>query len=141
MFCHRWLLVLLKREFDESDILMIWEACWTQYETKSFHLFLCIAILAIYGQKAIDKQMNIDELMVYFNTLSLQMPREIVMSQARGYLHQFCKSKQVNCVLHELMDRSFWQRKDSPQLCCSECKGFDSCSRTGFLTNNKEVIC
>ena len=140
MFCHRWLLVFLKREFDESDILFIWEACWTLYETKSFHLFICIAIMAIYGQKAIEKQMSIDELMVYFNTLSLQIPRDIVLSQARGYLHQFCQAEQINCALCEIMEKEFWLKEDSPRLFCNVCKGFGSCARTGYMSE-KEVVC
>ena len=47
MFCHRWLLVCFKRKFHEYDALAIWEACWTNYETPSFHLFICVAIIAI----------------------------------------------------------------------------------------------
>lgn len=140
MFCHRWLLVFLKREFNEVDTLFIWESCWICYETNSFHLFICIAIMAIYGQKAVQKQMNIDELMVYFNTLSQQMPRELVMSQARGYLHKFCQRKEVSCSLYEIMNESFWHKENSPKLSCGVCGGFGSCSRTGFLSD-KEMLC
>ena len=46
MFCHRWLLICLKREFPEEDALAFWESCWTNYETTSFHMFICIAIMA-----------------------------------------------------------------------------------------------
>ena len=74
MFCHRWLLVCLKREFTEEDSLAIWVACWTNYETPVFHLFVCVAIVAVYGQKAVDQNMNINELMVHFNTLSHFIP-------------------------------------------------------------------
>lgn len=140
MFCHRWLLVFLKREFPLSDILSLWETCWSCSETKFFHLFICVAIMAIYGEKAVEKNMNIDELMVYFNTLSHQMPKEILLSQSRGYLNKFCKSKQVNCVLYEIMDNDFWERKDSPILFCSVCQGFGFCTRTQYLTT-KELPC
>lgn len=140
MFCHRWLLVFLKREFPLSDILSVWETCWACTDTKFFHLFICVAIMAIYGEKAVEKNMNIDELMVYFNTLSDQMPKDILLSQARGYLHKFCRSEQVNCILYEVMDRSFWDRKDSPVLFCSVCQGFGFCTRTQFLST-KEMPC
>ena len=140
MFCHRWLLVCLKREFPEEDALPIWESCWACCNTKSFHLFICIAIMAMYGQKAVDVQMNINELMVFFNTLSHSMPRDIVLSQARGYLHQFYTSNEVNCALSEIMTKEFWEREDSPKLSCSVCKGIGSCARTGYVTCG-EVMC
>lgn len=140
MFCHRWLLVLLKREFPLADVLSIWETCWSCTETRFFHLFICVAIMAIYGEKAVEKNMNIDELMVYFNTLSHQMPKEILLSQARGYLNKFCKSKQVNCVLYELMDKRFWDNKDSPVLFCSVCQGLDFCTTTQ-VSSSKETPC
>ena len=96
--------------------------------------------MAMYGQKAIDKQMNIDELMVYFNTLSLKMPREVVLSQARGYLHMFSQSATVNCALYEVMSDEFWLKRDSPRLRCATCKEFGSCSRTGYVSS-KEMKC
>lgn len=140
MFCHRWLLVCLKREFTEDDALSIWEACWTNYQTTSFHLFICVAIMAIYGQKAVDRGMNINELMVFFNTLSQSMPRDIVLSQARGYLHRFCTSPQVNCCLSSVMSKDFWERPGSPELSCSLCKGLTSCVRTEYPLD-REAVC
>lgn len=95
--------------------------------------------MAMYGQKAIDVQMNINELMVFFNTLSHSMPRDIVLTQARGYLHQFCTSTEINCALSEIMSIEFWEQKDSPKLSCSVCKGIGSCSRTGYVTYGEEV--
>jgi hypothetical protein len=96
--------------------------------------------MAMYGEKALEKNMNIDELMVYFNTLSHQMPKDIILSQARGYLNKFCKSEKVNCVLHEVMDRSFWDREDSPALSCSICHGFGFCTISQF-SSAKEMPC
>lgn len=140
MFCHRWLLVLLKREFKEHDTMVVWEACWTSADTKYFHLFICVAIIAIYGERAKKKKMNMDELMIYFDSLSLQMPINIVMCQARGYLHQFCTSKQVDCGLHILMHNTFWHKSGSPVLLCTVCKDFGSCSRK-HVCRQTESIC
>ena len=96
--------------------------------------------MAMYGQRAIDRNMNINELMVFFNTLSQSMPRNTVMSQARGYLHRFCQSVQVHCKLYPIMMREFWERKGSPRLVCEECKGLVNCPRTGFV-HKKEPVC
>jgi hypothetical protein len=142
MFCHRWLLVCFKREFSEEDTLAVWEACWTNYATSSFHLFVCIAVMAIYGQRAVEKQMNINELMVFFNTLSLTMPRELVQTQARGYLHQFCTGKTAHCTLASLMPPEFWLRSTSPRLECGLCRGLStSCESRDLQTTPMEALC
>jgi hypothetical protein len=142
MFCHRWLLVCFKREFSEGDTLAVWEACWTNYETTSFHLFVCIAVMAIYGQRAVEKKMNINELMVFFNTLSLTMPRELVMTQARGYLHQFCRSPTVHCTLTPIMPPLFWRQPTSPRLECGLCRGLStSCESRDLQASATEVLC
>ena len=140
MFCHRWLLVYLKREFNDQDILQVWEACWTAASTKHFHLFVCVAIIAVYAEKAQKKEMTFNELMIYFNSLSLQMPVNIVLSQARGYLHQFSISKQVDCTLHVLMKESFWHQTGSPTLSCTACEKFGICSRKQ-LHHRTESLC
>ncbi|KAG7156946.1 TBC1 domain family member 16-like [Homarus americanus] len=44
LFCHRWILLCFKREFDENQALSMWEACWSNYQTDYFHLFLVVAI-------------------------------------------------------------------------------------------------
>ncbi len=140
MFSHRWLLVYLKREFNDQDILQVWEACWTASTTPYFHLFVCVAIIAVYSEKALKKQMTFNELMIYFNSLSLQMPVNIVLSQARGYLHQFNICKQVDCALYVLMRKSFWQQSDSPALACTTCSQFGTCSRKQ-LHQKTESLC
>ena len=142
MFCHRWLLVCFKREFTEDDTLSIWEACWTNYETTSFHLFVCVAVMAIYGQKSVEKQMNINELMVFFNTLSLTMPKDLVLSQARGYLHQFATSPSVHCTLTSIMPPTFWRQPRSPRLECGLCHGLNSsCDSRDFEPHSIEALC
>lgn len=133
MFSHRWLLVFLKREFNEHDTMFIWEACWCKYQTKSFHLFICIAIMAIYGQRAMEKPMNMDELMLLFlNTLPLNMPKDMVLVQARGYLHQFTKSSQVHCSLSSIMPTTFWSQPESPKRVCDACNGDFNCPSRGI---------
>ena len=130
LFCHRWLLVCFKREFVVEDALMVWEACWINYETSHFHLFLCIAIMAMYGMKAVEKSMGLDELIVHFNSLP-SMPASIVLSQARGFLYQLTRVKQVPCILKYIITESeSWDRPGKPKLVCI-CN-----SRTGGCSNN-----
>lgn len=129
LFAHRWLLISFKREFKMEDTLLLWEACWTNYSTNSFHLFLCIAIMAIYGQKVLDEEMTLNELTVYFNGLANMMPVDIVLSQARGYLYQFSKCPEVPCVLRCIMPDSYWETSTSRVICEGSgtcCKGEES---------------
>ncbi|VDP18327.1 unnamed protein product [Schistosoma margrebowiei] len=44
-FCFRWLLIHFKREFSYKDTMTLWEAFWTDYRTKNFHIFFAAAIL------------------------------------------------------------------------------------------------
>ncbi len=55
LFCHRWILLCFKREFHEPDALRMWEACWAHYQTDYFHLFICLAIIAIYGDDVVQQ--------------------------------------------------------------------------------------
>ena len=52
LFVHRWILLCFKREFPEEDALKMWEACWAHYQTDYFHLFICLAIISVYGMIA-----------------------------------------------------------------------------------------
>jgi hypothetical protein len=51
LFCHRWLLLCFKREFFNAEVLLMWEACWSHYQTEYFHIFLCVAMVQEYGNE------------------------------------------------------------------------------------------
>ena len=82
-----------KREFGIEDTLRIWESCWACPESNSFHLFVCVAIIAMYGNKPMVECFSSDELMIHFAGLALSMPVDVVLSQARGLLHALRTSK------------------------------------------------
>ena len=92
LFCHRWLFVCFKREFPIEDILQLWEACWACQESHSFHLLVAVAIIAMYGDKAIEQEMPSDSLMIHFAGLAHSMPVEVILSQSRGLLHRLSSS-------------------------------------------------
>lgn len=96
LFCHRWLFVWFKREFSIEDIIQLWEVCWACQESNSFHLLVAVAIIAVYGDKAIEQQMASDSLMIHFAGLAHSMPVEVILSQSRGLLHR------LNTSDHEL---------------------------------------
>lgn len=58
-----------KREFTEAVALRMWEACWANYQTDYFHLFLCLAIIAVYQDDVIAQDLNTDEMLLHFSSL------------------------------------------------------------------------
>ena len=103
LFAHRWILLCFKREFCESDALSIWEACWAHYQCNYFHLFVCVAIISLYGGDVADKKLAADEMLLYFSNLALQMNGRLVLKKARGLLHHIRTSSNVPCTLHDLL--------------------------------------
>lgn len=47
----------------------MWEACWATYQTDYFHLFLCLAIIAVYADDVIAQDLNTDEMLLHFSSL------------------------------------------------------------------------
>lgn len=69
LFCHRWILLCFKREFTEAVAIRIWEACWANYLTDYFHLFVCLAIIAAYADDVIAQDLRTDEMLLHFSSL------------------------------------------------------------------------
>ena len=79
LFTHRWILLCFKREFNEREALHIWESCWAHYQTYYFHLFICLAIISVYGEDVMSHQMDSDEILFHFSTLAMNMNGNIVL--------------------------------------------------------------
>lgn len=75
----RWILLCFKREFCEEDALRIWEACWARYQTEYFHLFVCVAIVAIYGDDVVEQRLPADEILLHFSSLAMHMNGQLVL--------------------------------------------------------------
>lgn len=58
-----------KREFTEAVALRMWEACWSNYLTDYFHLFLCLAIIAVYADDVVAQDLRTDEMLLHFSSL------------------------------------------------------------------------
>nr|CAD7258296.1 unnamed protein product [Timema shepardi] len=79
LFCHRWILLCFKREFPEAMALQIWEACWANYLTDYFHLFLCLAIVCIYSDDVIAQDLRTDEMLLHFSSLAMFMDGALIL--------------------------------------------------------------
>nr|XP_023412600.1 TBC1 domain family member 16 isoform X2 [Loxodonta africana] len=123
LFCHRWLLLCFKREFPEAEALRIWEACWAHYQTDYFHLFICVAIVAIYGDDVIDQQLATDQMLLHFGNLAMHMNGDLVLRKARSLLYQFRLLPRVPCSLHDLCKLCGPGMWDSGYIPAVECSG------------------
>lgn len=65
-----------KREFTEAVAIRMWEACWSNYLTDYFHLFLCLAIIAVYADDVIG--LRTDEMLLHFSSLGKSVYNKIV---------------------------------------------------------------
>lgn len=102
MFVHRWILLCFKREFPENHALHIWECCWAHYRTNYFHLFVCVAIVSVYGKDVITQDLPHDEILLYFSSLANHMDALLVLQKARGLLFEFTRMEKIPCVLEGL---------------------------------------
>lgn len=60
-----------KREFTEAVAIRMWEACWSNYLTDYFHLFLCLAIIAVYADDVVAQDLRTDEMLLHFSSLGM----------------------------------------------------------------------
>ncbi|XP_014644821.1 PREDICTED: TBC1 domain family member 16 isoform X1 [Ceratotherium simum simum] len=137
LFCHRWLLLCFKREFPEAEALRIWEACWAHYQTDYFHLFICVAIVAIYGDDVVEQQLATDQMLLHFGNLAMHMNGELVLRKARSLLYQFRLLPRIPCSLHDLCKLCGTGMWDSGYIPAVECTGHhlgsDSCPYGGMV--------
>ncbi|XP_064108840.1 TBC1 domain family member 16-like [Macrobrachium nipponense] len=142
LFCHRWILLCFKREFPEDEALAMWEACWSNYQTDYFHLFLVVAIVSIYGNDVVDQNLRPDETLLYFTSLANHMDGVLVLKKARGLLHQYRSMSHLPCTLVglcELCGPGMWDSGHVPVVACIGHEGDAPCplnQQSSSSTNN-----
>ncbi|XP_022093550.1 TBC1 domain family member 16-like [Acanthaster planci] len=133
LFCHRWILLCFKREFNEPEALKMWEACWAHYQTDYFHLFICLAIIAVYGEDVVHQKLPSDDMLLHFSNLAMQMNGDLVLKKARGLLHQFRLLPRIPCTLDGLCETctpGMWDSGHTPEVEC-----------VGLGVHGKDYIC
>ncbi|XP_065550165.1 TBC1 domain family member 16 isoform X3 [Lathamus discolor] len=137
LFCHRWILLCFKREFPDAEALHMWEACWAHYQTDYFHLFICVAIVVIYGDDVIEQQLATDQMLLHFSNLAMHMNGELVLRKARSLLYQFHLLPRIPCSLHDLCKLCGTGMWDSGFIPAVECSGHhpesESCPYGGLV--------
>lgn len=121
LFCHRWVLLCLKREFPTEVALMMWEACWVNYLTDHFHLFLCLAVMCVYADDVIAQDLRTDEMLLHFSSLAMYMDGIVILRKARGLLHHFRQLDRLPCTLAGLCRQcgpGMWDSSHDPVIEC-----------------------
>ncbi|XP_020707779.2 TBC1 domain family member 16 [Athalia rosae] len=121
LFCHRWILLCLKREFPTEVALVMWEACWVNYLTDHFHLFLCLAIMCVYAEDVIAQDLKTDEMLLHFSSLAMYMDGHVIIRKARGLLHNFRQLLRLPCALAGLCRQcgpGMWDSSHNPVIEC-----------------------
>uniref|UniRef100_A0A915IGJ3 Rab-GAP TBC domain-containing protein n=1 Tax=Romanomermis culicivorax TaxID=13658 RepID=A0A915IGJ3_ROMCU len=139
LFVHRWILLCFKREFVADDAMRIWESCWSNYQTSYFHLFVCLAIVSVYGEDVVQQKLPYDEILLYFSSLAMHMNVDVVLRKARGLLYRFERRDKIPCTLANVCQ---WQRTgmwdgtggQQPEIeCAGNHEDMDACP---YMTTN-----
>ncbi len=67
------------------EALRMWEACWSHYQTDYFHLFICISIMAVYGEDIVQQNLGTDDMLLHFNSLAMHMSGSIVLKKVKFF--------------------------------------------------------
>lgn len=119
----------LKREFPTEVALTMWEACWVNYLTDHFHLFLCLAIMCVYADDVIAQNLKTDEMLLYFSSLAMYMDGNVILRKARGLLYNFRLIDRLPCTLSGLCRQcgpGMWDSSHDPVIECIGHEG-DKC--------------
>lgn len=111
----------LKREFPMDMVLTMWEACWVNYLTDHFHLFLCLAIMCVYADDVVAQDLRTDEMLLHFSSLAMYMDGGLILRKARGLLHQFRQLDRLPCTLAGLCRQcgpGMWDSSHDPVIEC-----------------------
>ena len=123
LFCHRWLLLCFRREVGEYQARRIWEASWSQHHTSYFHLFLCTAAIALYGDAVIKKNLSPDLTLLHFTSIQ-EMDGDLLLNKAQELLYEFLVQDIIPCSLIKILsDPGDWDSPPTPTIYC-KCDGF-----------------
>lgn len=54
-------------------------------QTDYFHLFICVAIVVIYGDDVIEQQLPTDQMLLHFSNLAMHMNGELVLRKVNAH--------------------------------------------------------
>lgn len=62
-------------------------------QTDYFHLFICVAIVVIYGDDVIEQQLATDQMLLHFSNLAMHMNGELVLRKVNARVLTWAESQ------------------------------------------------
>lgn len=62
-------------------------------QTDYFHLFICVAIVVIYGDDVIEQQLAADQMLLHFGNLAMHMNGELVLRKVNARVLLWAESQ------------------------------------------------
>lgn len=62
-------------------------------QTDYFHLFICVAIVVIYGDDVIEQQLATDQMLLHFGNLAMHMNGELVLRKVNARVLLWAESQ------------------------------------------------
>ncbi|KER29530.1 hypothetical protein T265_03835 [Opisthorchis viverrini] len=89
-FCYRWLLLDFKRELKYEDVFLVWEVIWAARRLVSydFGIFFAMAMLQYYRDIILYYDMDLTEIIRFYNELTEQHDVRILLDIARSLVFQ-----------------------------------------------------
>ncbi|CDR40630.1 CYFA0S05e02630g1_1 [Cyberlindnera fabianii] len=94
-FFFRMLLVWFKREMPWNDVLRLWEVLWTDFYSSQFHLFFALAILQKNEKIVTEHLTKFDEVLKYFNDLSMTYNLNDLLTRSELLFLKFRKMVEI----------------------------------------------
>lgn len=82
LFCHRWLLLNFRREFDLDAIVPLWERMWAQHSTSHFNIVIAVGILEMHRDQILAIR-SPDELLGFLQHLAEGLDVHVVIARAQ----------------------------------------------------------
>lgn len=75
-------------------------------QTDYFHLFICVAIVVIYGDDVIEQQLATDQMLLHFSNLAMHMNGELVLRKVNACMLMGAKSQvqKMNQSIEKMRD-------------------------------------
>uniref|UniRef100_A0A1A9VDR9 TBC1 domain family member 15 n=1 Tax=Glossina austeni TaxID=7395 RepID=A0A1A9VDR9_GLOAU len=134
-FCFRWLLVWYKREFNNDDIIKLWECLWTRLPCPNFHILISVAILDQQAEKIIEGRYEFTEILKHVNELSGNIDLSLTLTTAEAIYYQIKESSHLSNDIRQIIGEPLLDLEDGASQTSTETEhtefddGFDELVR------------
>lgn len=90
-------------------------------QTDYFHLFLCVAIIVLYGEDVTEQQLATDQMLLHFSNLSMHMNGELVLRKVALCTRRLFLSWFFSLILLFLQDALTFVMRVCSQMTSARC--------------------